>query len=148
MEIDEVTPYPLYDQSYQNIGAISVDDNERSRLNSQYSHDNAGDQFGQRSRARLSDQSHYIVMFTSSERTVSKDSLNLMADVMIAQVEARPNSPNHVAPFIELDSHADTTCAGANCHDIAYTDKICSVSPYHPKYKTVENVPVVQAATA
>jgi hypothetical protein len=50
--------------------------------------------------------------------------------------------------FIKLDSHADTTCIGVDCHIISYTDKVCSVSPYNPKYKALENVPVVQARSA
>jgi hypothetical protein len=34
---------------------------------------------------------------------------------------------------------------GSNCRIISYTAKNCHVSPYHPKYKAIENVPIVQA---
>lgn len=51
--------------------------------------------------------------------------------VTVSHVAVQPQQQQESS--IELDSHADTTCAGANCHIIAYTDKGCSVSPYHPK---------------
>lgn len=50
--------------------------------------------------------------------------------------------------LIELDSHADTTCVGANCWNIAYIDRVCSVTPSHPKYKALQNVPIIQAGMA
>jgi hypothetical protein len=34
--------------------------------------------------------------------------------------------------LIELDYHADTSCVGANCQNIACIDRVCSVTPYHP----------------
>jgi len=49
---------------------------------------------------------------------------------------------------VELDSHADTTCVGKIFKVISYTDRVCEVSPYHPSYKSLMNVPIVQAATA
>jgi len=49
---------------------------------------------------------------------------------------------------IELDSHADTTCVGKNFRVISFTDRVCEVSPYHPDYNAISNVPIVQAATA
>ncbi len=70
------------------------------------------------------------------------------AQATISGVIATPFQKQQHESFIELDSHADTTCVGANCYIIAYTDKVCPVSPYHPKYKAVENVPIVQAGTA
>ncbi len=35
-----------------------------------------------------------------------------------------------------------------NYQVIAYADKTCEVTPYHPRYKAIENVPIVQAGTA
>jgi hypothetical protein len=81
-------------------------------------------------------------MFESSLRTTAKKDT---ATITVSQITA--TSTQHES-FIELDSHADTTCVGANCRVIAYSDKVCSVSPYHPKYKSLENVPIVQAGTA
>ena len=48
----------------------------------------------------------------------------------------------------ELDSHADTIVAGANCVILQYTGKECDVSPYREDYESIENVPIVHAATA
>jgi hypothetical protein len=50
--------------------------------------------------------------------------------------------------FIELNSHADTSCIGRGFHIISYTDEVCNITPYHPKYKTMGNVLVVQAGAA
>ena len=48
----------------------------------------------------------------------------------------------------ELDSHADTIVAGANCIILQYTGKECSVQPYSDAYTPTHNVPIVHAATA
>ena len=49
---------------------------------------------------------------------------------------------------MELDSHADTIVAGANCVVLAYTGRECDVSPYDDKYEPVSGVPIVNATTA
>ncbi len=48
----------------------------------------------------------------------------------------------------EMDSHADTACLGRNFWVISHTDRVCEVSPYHPDYPPMSDVPIVQAATA
>ena len=48
----------------------------------------------------------------------------------------------------ELDSHADTIVAGANCVILQHTGKECDVSPYREDYDSIPNVPIVHAATA
>lgn len=50
--------------------------------------------------------------------------------------------------FIELDTHADISCVEANCRIVYVTKNVCQVHPYHPNYDAIEEVPVVQAATA
>ena len=50
--------------------------------------------------------------------------------------------------FAELDSHADTSCVGADCRVLSITDQVCQVVPYHQDYQPFNEVPVVQAATA
>ena len=50
--------------------------------------------------------------------------------------------------FVELDSHADTSCVGADCRVLSITDQVCQVVPYHQDYQPFNEVPVVQAATA
>ena len=49
---------------------------------------------------------------------------------------------------IELDSHADTIVAGANCILLNYTGRECDVAPYSEEYESITNVPIVTAATA
>jgi hypothetical protein len=48
----------------------------------------------------------------------------------------------------ELDSHADTCCAGATAAVIEYTGKTCDVSPFSKEYSAMQNIPIVKAATA
>ncbi len=105
---------------------------------------NAGDEFGQRSRSYYADQSHYIGMITSSPRTTVKQT----NEAVISQMSAAPGAQLQEQSLVELHSHMDTSCVNANCRIILYTDKVCSVSPFHPKYKAMENIPIVQATTA
>ena len=48
----------------------------------------------------------------------------------------------------EIDSHADTIVAGANCVIIQYTGKECDVSPFREYLDSIKNVPIVHAATS
>jgi hypothetical protein len=48
----------------------------------------------------------------------------------------------------ELDSRADTCCAGSATRVIKYTGQVCNVYPYSPKYKPRTNIPIVKAVTA
>jgi len=51
--------------------------------------------------------------------------------------------------WMELDSHADTTCAGANCIVLEFTQQVVDVTPYNKnKYEPETNIPIVKAATA
>ena len=47
----------------------------------------------------------------------------------------------------EMDSHADTICAGANCRPIEYTGQQCDVSGFHEELAGLTNVPVATVAT-
>ena len=47
----------------------------------------------------------------------------------------------------ELDSHADTIVAGANCVVLTYTNNSCDVMPYSDEYEPMKSVPIVKAAT-
>ncbi len=95
---------------------------------------NAGHQFGQRTRSIGVFQSgpRVLTVRTESTRIVSSMSIN--------------TSENH--GFAELDSHADTCTVGANFRAIAYTEKSCSVAPFHPQYQSMQDIQTVQAATA
>jgi hypothetical protein len=48
----------------------------------------------------------------------------------------------------ELDSHADTCVAGTNCVVIEDTEQTVNVSAFTDKHKTLNNIPIVTAATA
>ena len=48
---------------------------------------------------------------------------------------------------LELDSHADTIVAGANCVVLSYTGRECDVTPYDSTYAPAKGVPIVHAAT-
>jgi hypothetical protein len=51
--------------------------------------------------------------------------------------------------WMELDSHADTTCAGANCVVLEFTQQVVDVTPYDKnKYEPEVNIPIVRAVTA
>ena len=60
---------------------------------------------------------------------------------------SNPAKNKPVVSRLELDSHADTIVAGANCCVLEYTGRECDVSPYSSDYSPVTGVPIVKAAT-
>ena len=48
----------------------------------------------------------------------------------------------------ELDSRADTICAGLNCRLIHYTGQECTVSGFHSQLGTIDKIPIATVATA
>ena len=65
----------------------------------------------------------------------------------IALAHSGPVKTRPVVGRLELDSHADTIVAGANCCILKYTGRECDVSPYSSEYSPVTGVPIVKAAT-
>ena len=64
---------------------------------------------------------------------------------------SRSQSHIHVTNFArcELDSHADTCALGQNFLPLAFTGRVCDVSPYNATaYQPERDVPIVSAATA
>jgi hypothetical protein len=118
----QIQPQPQHIQDALSSMMTDNDDNIPAQ-----SQTNAGNQFGQHSRAHYLDSLRYIGIFESSPRTMVRRGTT----VTVSHVAVQPQQQQESS--IELDSHADTTCAGANCRVIAYTDKVCSISPYHPK---------------
>ena len=57
-----------------------------------------------------------------------------------------PTTIGHVARN-ELDTHADTCCAGSNWSLMDYTGEICEVSPFHNSCEPVTDVPVARCCT-
>jgi hypothetical protein len=47
----------------------------------------------------------------------------------------------------ELDSHADTSCAGANWSLLQHTGQLCEVNPFLSSYNPVQEIPVACCAT-
>ena len=48
----------------------------------------------------------------------------------------------------EIDTRADTICAGKASRVIEYTDQVCDVSPFTSEYEPMRNIPVAKTATA
>ena len=48
----------------------------------------------------------------------------------------------------ELDTRADTCCAGMNCRPLFYTGQHCDVQGFHDNFSPVQDVPIATVATA
>jgi hypothetical protein len=83
-------------------------------------------------------------MLMSTLRTVTPTSRT------IGNVITQDTSDTTVSGPMELDSHADTCCAGSNCRIIEYTGKVCNVVGFNHDTPNDElkEVPIVKAATA
>jgi len=68
---------------------------------------------------------------------------------VLASIHNRGNEESITGP-VELDSHADTCCAGSNCVVIEHTGKVCNVVGFNRNTPNDElkGIPVVKAATA
>ena len=95
--------------------------------------ESVGDQMSRRS-------SRNITPVCTSNRSVNDDIR------VVAKMKTMGHS--HKLGRAELDSHADTCCAGATSAVIEYTGKTCDVSPFSKEYDAMKNVPIVKAATA
>ena len=105
----------------------------------------------------LPEKNHRIVSgFSTAERKVAfvssvppQEALTTFGRRRVARLSAQSRGQTPVVHGkIELDSHADTIVAGANCCIIYRTGRTCEVSPYRNDYDSITNVPIVQAATA
>ena len=52
------------------------------------------------------------------------------------------NTTPGFAALNELDTHADTCCAGANWALMEYTGQVCKVTPFLDSYQPVQEIPV------
>jgi len=50
--------------------------------------------------------------------------------------------------WCELDTHADNCCVGDNFVTLEHTSHTVNMTPFHPEYQAIKNVPIVKAATA
>ena len=67
------------------------------------------------------------------------------------KVSATEKVPNETTPGHygknELDTHADTCCAGKNWRLLEYTGESCQVSPFLNTYETTKDIPVTKCGT-
>lgn len=96
----------------------------------------AGDQFGRHGQNR---SISLAPVHTSTRRIAPR------AIALIKQVSA-PTLPKDART--ELDSHADTCCAGSSSRVVEYTGKTCHVSPFSADYDAIPDVPIAKTATA
>ncbi len=67
----------------------------------------------------------------------------------MSQIKKSPyNNKKIVHGTCELDSHADTSVAGPNCVVLEFTEQVVNVSAFSEQLETMENIPIVTAATA
>ena len=60
----------------------------------------------------------------------------------------RPTVDFGIEAKCELDSRADTSCAGINCRPIHFTGQQCEVNGFHNKLEPITDVPIATVATA
>ena len=91
---------------------------------------------------------YYLAQTTKKRRYFSNISKLKTSNRRICSISSGDeNSYPSVMGNIELDTHADTIVAGANCCIMSYTGRVCDVSPYSEHYKPVTGVPIVKAVT-
>ena len=76
----------------------------------------------------------------------------IMSKRTVKRMERHPGDiPNPTTPGTisrnELDTHADTCCAGTNWALMEYTGEICEVSPFLNTYDPVKEIPVARCCT-
>jgi hypothetical protein len=132
--------YNFLDADYYDNGLPDTDEPA-----DQYQHHggSAGNEFGQHSRMKTSDDDfRYIGMFQTStwyEHTDSHPELRAISKLNTIEM--------HVG-HLELDSHADTYTAGKNTRILSHSNKVCQVPPYHPQYQAIIDIPIMQVGVA
>ena len=54
----------------------------------------------------------------------------------------------HTSARCELDTRADTICAGSNFRLLSTTGQLCDVSGFHSDFESIKDVPIATVATA
>jgi hypothetical protein len=85
-----------------------------------------------------------VQRITSGPRGPGGRSVKRLKTVDVAQV--RPSDYGKEARC-ELDTRADTCCAGINCRPIFYTGQQCEVQGFHDDFAPVPDVPIATVAT-
>lgn len=87
------------------------------------------------------------------KRMNSRTRVSVVSRRSVSKIDARSydnssyhTTVGHVARN-EMDSHADTCCAGANWALMDLTGELCQVTPFLESYDPVEEIPVARCAT-
>ena len=62
--------------------------------------------------------------------------------------QSQASTVHGVEARCELDTRADTTCAGINCRPIFYTGQHCQAHGFHDELTPINDVPIATVATA
>ena len=95
--------------------------------------------------SRMNRASSYITTVCMSQHCMYK--IQIASEQAISQTQVNLKEPM-MKGQTDLDSHADTCCAGATAIVIETTGKTCDVSPFSSSYDALTNVPIVKAVTA
>ena len=66
----------------------------------------------------------------------------------VKRIKSEQQPTTHEIAHCELDTRADTTCAGINCHLLFFTGQQCEVRGFYDDFEPVTNVPIATVATA
>ena len=131
----------------RNVGAVSAeqDDAERPSKSKRVTWadtEEAGDHMSRRKKPS------WIVAVKTSNRRNDGGSSNSHPDSRVISQSQTTIKEETIKGRTDLDSHADTCCAGATTVVIEYTGKTCDVSPFSQAYDATKDVPIVKAVTA
>ena len=93
-----------------------------------------------------------LLVMPRSKLKYEPDCISVISKRIIGQAKrkpgriANPTTPGRIARN-ELDSHADTCCAGSNSTPMLYTGEHCKVSPFLSTYDVVQEIPIARCCT-
>ena len=93
-----------------------------------------------------------LLVMPRSKRQYEPYCISVISKRIIGQAKQNPGSISNPTTLInvthnELDSHADTCCAGANWTPMLYTGEHCEVSNFLSTYGPVQEIPIVRCCT-
>lgn len=66
----------------------------------------------------------------------------------VKRAKAETSATTYAIARCELDTHADTICAGVNCRPLFYTGQQCEVRGFYDDFAPVTDIPIATVATA
>ncbi len=133
----------------RNLSAVTIEEQQQDDVVSALTTGtalNQAPQQGQRTDTSTAGQSMSRRQRINSIMTTNRSS----SDNRLREIHHVGTAPvvHSVQANCELDSHADTSVAGANFTVIEFTDLVCNVSPFAKSYECKKNIPIVKAVTA